>query len=125
MKIRTLSLVDWRSYAQVSVSFDDGLTAIIGENGHGKTNLIEAIGWMAGLGSFRGAPDDALVRDGTDAAVARVTVEGNDGREQLIEVEIQRAGRNRVQVNRQRLRRTGDLVGVLQATVFPQTTSLW
>jgi DNA replication and repair protein RecF len=118
VKIRTLSLVDWRSYAQVSVSFDDGLTAIIGENGHGKTNLIEAIGWMAGLGSFRGAPDDALVRDGTDAAVARVTVEGDDGREQLIEVEIQRAGRNRVQVNRQRLRRTGDLVGVLQATVF-------
>ena len=80
MKIRTLSLVDWRSYEQASLSFGDGLTAIVGENGQGKTNLIEAIGWMAGLGSFRGAPDDALVRAGADAAVVRGTVEADDGR---------------------------------------------
>lgn len=118
MKIRTLSLVDWRSYEQVSLSFGDGLTAVIGENGQGKTNLIEAIGWMAGLGSFRGAPDDALVRAGAVAAVVRGMVEADDGREQLIEIEIPRVGRNRIQVNRQRLNRMGDLVGVLQVTVF-------
>lgn len=118
MKIRDLSLVDWRSYEHATLSFADGLTAIIGENGHGKTNLIEAIGWIAGLGSFRGAPDDALVRHGASAAIVRSTVETDDGREQLIEVEIPRVGRNRIQVNRQRLNRTGDLIGSLQVTVF-------
>ncbi|MDG1411040.1 MAG: DNA replication/repair protein RecF [Acidimicrobiales bacterium] len=118
MKIRTLSLVDWRSYEQTSLSFGDGLTTIIGENGHGKTNVLEAIGWLAGIGSFRRAPDEALVRVGADAAVIRSTVEADDGREQLIEIEIPRIGRNRIQVNRQRLNRTGDLAGVLQVTVF-------
>jgi len=118
VKIRTLSLVDWRSYEQANVSFCDGLTAIIGENGHGKTNLIEAIGWLAGLGSFRGAVDDALIRVGADTAIARATVEADDGREQLIEAAVQRAGRNRVQVNRQRVQRMSDLASVLHTTVF-------
>ncbi|MEM9466489.1 MAG: DNA replication/repair protein RecF [Actinomycetota bacterium] len=118
MKIRTLALADWRSYRAVDVEFGDGLTAVIGENGHGKTNLIEAIGWIAGIGSFRGAPDDALVRLGADAAIIRSTLAADDGREQLIEVEIPRVGRNRIQVNRQRISRMGDLVGVVQVTVF-------
>lgn len=118
MKIRELSLVDWRSYERAQLTFGDGLTAIVGENGQGKTNLIEAIGWLAGLGSFRGAPDDALVRSGADAAIVRAAVEAEDGREQLIEIEIPKVGRNRIQVNRQRLGRMGDLVGVLQVTVF-------
>ena len=118
MKIRSLSLTDWRSYRSAEVSFGDGLTAIVGENGHGKTNLIESIAWMSGVGSFRGAPDDALIRLGADAAVIRSIIEADDGREQLVEIEIPRVGRNRIQVNRQRVNRAGDLVGVLQVTVF-------
>lgn len=118
MKIRTLSLADWRSYRSAEITFGDGLTAVIGENGHGKTNLIESIGWMAGIGSFRGAPDDALVRLGADAAIVRSTIEAEDGREQLIEIEIPRVGRNRIQVNRQRVNRMSDLLGVVQVTVF-------
>ncbi len=118
MKIRTLSLADWRSYRALDVEFGDGLTAVIGENGQGKTNLIEAIGWLSGIGSFRGAPDDALVRLGADAAIIRATIESDDEREQLIEVEIPRVGRNRIQVNRQRISRMADLVGVVQVTVF-------
>ncbi len=118
MKIRTLSLADWRSYRTLDVEFGDGLTAVIGENGQGKTNLIEAIGWLSGIGSFRGAPDDALVRLGADAAIIRATIESDDEREQLIEVEIPRVGRNRIQVNRQRISRMADLVGVVQVTVF-------
>ena len=118
MKIRSLSLADWRSYRAVEVEFGDGLTAVVGENGHGKTNLIEAIGWIAGLGSFRGAPDDALIRLGADAAIIRSTIEADDTREQLVEVEIPRVGRNRIQVNRQRVSRMSDLLGVVQVTVF-------
>ncbi|MFQ5557909.1 MAG: DNA replication/repair protein RecF, partial [Acidimicrobiales bacterium] len=71
-----------------------------------------------GLGSFRGAPDDALVRIGADSAVVRCRLETDDGRELLVEAEIARAGRNRIQVNRQRLRRARDLRGVLAVTVF-------
>lgn len=118
MLLRSLELRDFRSYESADIEFGPGLTAIIGENGQGKTNLLEAIGWIAGLGSFRGVPDDALVRTGADAAIIRATVEGADGRRQLVEVEIPRVGRNRIQVNRQRMRRTRDLVGVVQVTVF-------
>ena len=118
MWIRSLQLVDFRSYDSVDIVFGDGLTAIVGENGQGKTNLLEAIGWSAGLGSFRGAPDDAIVRVGADAAILRTTVVGDDGREQLVEAEIPRVGRNRVQVNRQRLTRARDLLGVVRVTVF-------
>lgn len=118
MKLRSLHLENWRSYQSADVSFGDGLTAIVGDNGNGKTNLLEAIGWLGGLGSFRGAPDDALVRLGADAAILRAVGESLDGREQLIEAEIPRVGRNRIQVNRQRLARMGDLLGVMQVTVF-------
>ena len=82
MKIRSLSLTDWRSYRSVEVSFGDGLTAVVGKNGHGKTNLIESIAWMSGAGSFRGAPDDALIRLGAETAVIRSTIEADDGREE-------------------------------------------
>lgn len=118
MKIRSLHLTNWRSYESIDVEFGDGLTAIVGENGQGKTNLLEAIGWLAGLGSFRGAPDDALIRVGADSAILRAVVVSGDGREQLIEAELPRVGRNRIQVNRQRLQRVGDLLGVVQVTVF-------
>lgn len=118
MLIRTLELRDFRSYESADLEFGPGLTAIVGENGQGKTNLLEAISWIAGMGSFRGVADDALIRTGADSAVIRATVEGVDGREQLVEAELPRVGRNRIQVNRQRLRRTRDLVGVVQATVF-------
>ena len=118
MRVRSLELTDFRCYHRVEVSFTAGLTAIVGENGQGKTNLLEAIGWLAGLGSFRGAPDDALIRTGADTAVLRATIEADDGREQLIEAELHRVGRNRVQVNRQRVNRMRDLLGVVQVTVF-------
>lgn len=117
MQLQQLSLVDFRSYATVEVAFDEGLTAVVGPNGQGKTNLLEAVGYLATLASFRGAPTDALVRAGTDQAVIRA--EGRrDGRRIQIEAEINLAGRNRVQVNKQRLQRAADLLGALRTTVF-------
>lgn len=118
MLVRTLELQNFRSYESATLSLSDGLTAIIGENGQGKTNLLEAISWIAGMGSFRGVPDDALIHTDASTAVIRAAVTGRDGREQLVEAELLRAGRNRVQVNRQRLSRTRDLLGVVQVTVF-------
>ena len=88
-----------------------------GGNGEGKTNLLEAVGYLATLRSFRGAPAEALVRTGAERAVVRAEAD-REGRRLLIEAELQPAGRDRVQVNRQPLRRARDLLGALRVTVF-------
>ncbi|MDE0607415.1 MAG: DNA replication/repair protein RecF [Acidimicrobiaceae bacterium] len=118
MAIKTLELIDFRIYAHAAVEFDPGLTVIVGENGQGKTSLLEAISWIAGRGSFRGVADDSLIRMGADAAIVRADLTGHDGRRQLIEVELPRVGRNRVQINRQGLRRKSDLIGSVPVTIF-------
>jgi DNA replication and repair protein RecF len=117
MQLQRLWLTDFRSYPSVELAFAPGLTAIVGSNGNGKTNLLEAIGYLATLDSFRGAPNEALIREGAPMAVVRA--EGRrDDRDLLIEAEIARVGRSRVQVNRQRLTRSRDLLGALRVTVF-------
>ena len=117
MKLRHLWLTDFRSYHQVEVDFPAGLTAIVGANGEGKTNLLEGVAYLATLGSFRGAPVEALVRQGCPAATVRAQVD-REGRELLIEAELAAKGRNRIQVNRQRLTRSRDLLGALRVSVF-------
>ncbi len=118
MRIRSLTLTDWRSYAQAQVTLGDGLTAIVGANGEGKTNLLEAVGWLAGQGSFRGVPDEALIRLDAPSAVLRAEAGADDGRATTVDAELKRVGRTRVQVNRSPLRRIGDLIGVIPVTVF-------
>ncbi|MCP4435104.1 MAG: DNA replication/repair protein RecF [Actinomycetia bacterium] len=117
MLVRELWLTDFRSYATAHLLAAEGTCVIRGRNGVGKTNLLEAIGYLATLSSFRGAPNEALIRAGADSAVVRAEVEV-EGRVQLLEAEISRNGRNRVQVNRQRLRRASDLLGTLRVSVF-------
>ena len=118
MIVSRLELVDFRNYANASFDLEPGTTAIVGLNGQGKTNLAEAMAYLATLDSFRGAPVDALIRVGADAAVVRATVVHDDGREVLVELELTRNGRNRVLVNRQKLGRARDLLGVMRVTVF-------
>jgi DNA replication and repair protein RecF len=117
VQVRTLWLTDFRSYTSTQVDLAPGLTALVGANGEGKTNLLEALAWLATLSSFRGAPTDALVRRGSPFAVVRALAE-REGRELLIEAQIQANGRNRVLVNRQPLRRARDLLGSLRVSVF-------
>jgi DNA replication and repair protein RecF len=115
--LRSLWLTDFRNYASAELEFAPGLTAVVGSNGEGKSNLLEAVGYLATLGSFRGAPNEALVRKGASVAVVRA--EGvRDDRDVLIEAEIAPSGRGRVQVNRQRLVRARDLLGALRVSVF-------
>jgi len=115
--LRRLWLADFRSYDQVEVAFAEGLTTIVGGNGEGKTNLLEAVAYLATLTSFRGAPADALVRAGADQATIRAEAE-REGRNLLIEAELVPGGRSRIQVNRQRLPRSRDLLGALRVSVF-------
>jgi DNA replication and repair protein RecF len=117
MIVSHLELVDFRNYVSGTFDLTSGTTAVIGDNGQGKTNLAEALAFLATLSSFRSVPGDALVRVGADTAVIRATVIDDD-RESLIEIELAAAGRNRVQVNRQRLQRVRDLLGTVRVTVF-------
>ena len=117
MRLARLWLTDFRSYASADISFAPGLTALLGANGEGKTNVMEAIGYLATLSSFRGAPNDALVRSGASSAVIRAEGE-REGRQLLIEAELASTGRGRVQVNKQKLARTRDLLGALRVSVF-------
>jgi DNA replication and repair protein RecF len=116
--VRRLALTDFRNYASATLELSPDLTVVTGANGEGKTNLVEALAWLATMESFRGAPADVLVRDGAERAVLRGEVVHADGREVAIEAELPRVGRPRVQVNRQRLIRARDLVGALQVSVF-------
>jgi DNA replication and repair protein RecF len=115
--LRKLWLTDFRSYPSAELELGPGLTALLGDNGEGKTNLLEAVGYLATLSSFRGAPNEALVRGGAGQAVVRAEGE-RDGRSLLIEAEITPTGRGRVMVNRQRLARSRDLLGALRVSVF-------
>jgi DNA replication and repair protein RecF len=117
MIISHLELIDFRNYVEGTFELTSGITAVIGDNGQGKTNLAEALAFLATLNSFRSVPGDALVRVGATTAIVRATVVDDD-RESLIEIELAAVGRNRVQVNRQRLQRVRDLLGTVRVTVF-------
>jgi DNA replication and repair protein RecF len=118
VRINRLWLTDFRSFETTElVPATDGLTLIQGDNGVGKTNLLEAVGYLATMSSFRGAPHEALVRMGCQRAAVRAEVE-REQRRLLIEVDIPVSGRERAQVNRQPLRRARDLLGALRVSVF-------
>jgi DNA replication and repair protein RecF len=112
-----LTLHDFRSYADVEVPLDAGVTAFVGRNGQGKTNLVEAIDYLSRLGSHRVATDAPLIRSGVDQALVRAAVV-RDGRTAVLEVEINAGRANRARINRSPLPRARDLVGILRSVVF-------
>jgi DNA replication and repair protein RecF len=112
-----LTLVDFRSYATAEVSLEPGATAFIGRNGQGKTNLVEAIDYLSRLGSHRVAADGPLVRAGAERALVRAAVV-RDGREAVLEVEINPGRSNRARVNRADLPRARELMGLVRTVIF-------
>ena len=118
MIVERLELVDFRNYRTATFELSPGITAILGDNGQGKTNVAEALAYLATLTSFRGAPTDALIRAGAGSAIIRAAIVDETERSSLIEAELTPNGRSRVQVNRQKLTRTRDLLGVVRVTVF-------
>jgi DNA replication and repair protein RecF len=112
-----LWLTDFRCFETVDLELVPGLTVLHGANGHGKSSLLEAVGWVARTRSFRGVADALLVRAGTQQAVVRAEVITGD-RQQLFEAEIRVGGRNRIMSNRQPVARARDLHGLLRVTVF-------
>ncbi|MGW3493255.1 DNA replication/repair protein RecF [Streptomyces sp. NPDC001020] len=117
MHVTHLSLADFRSYARVEVPLDPGVTAFVGPNGQGKTNLVEAVGYLATLGSHRVSSDAPLVRMGADRAVIRAAVRQGD-RQQLIELELNPGKANRARINRSSQVRPRDVLGIVRTVLF-------
>ena len=117
MRVDWLSLVDFRSYRALEWKPDPQINLLVGPNGAGKTNVLESIGYLASLKSFRSAPDSALISEWSESSVIRAGI-GSEDRDRLIEIEIPREGGRRTQVDKTRLRRTADLLGVLRVVAF-------
>jgi DNA replication and repair protein RecF len=117
MHVRRVELVDFRSYERVSVDLDPGVSVLVGQNGMGKTNLIEALGYVATLDSHRVATDAPLVRLGATSAVIRCAIV-HDGRELLVELEIVPGRANRARLNRSPVRRPREVLGALRMVLF-------
>jgi len=96
--VEHLSLVDFRNYAVADVALDSGPNVFVGRNGQGKTNLAEAIAFLATLGSHRVSNDAPMVRDGADAAIIRARLVHGE-RSVLLEAQLNRQGANKARVN--------------------------
>jgi DNA replication and repair protein RecF len=116
--LRRLQLTDVRSYDRADVEFADGVTVLVGPNGQGKTNLLEAVQRVATGGSHRVATDAPLVRAGTDLGVIRAELETDEGRRRTVELELGSGRRTRTRVDGQDVRRSADALGVLRAVLF-------
>jgi DNA replication and repair protein RecF len=112
-----LSLTDFRSYPGAELALEPGVTALVGPNGQGKTNLVEALGYVATLGSHRVATDAPLVRLGAERAVIRAAV-SRDDRQTLVELELNPGKANRARINRAPVPRAREVLGVLRTVLF-------
>lgn len=121
MYVAHLSLVDFRSYPEVELPLERGVTTFIGPNGQGKTNLVEAVGYVATLGSHRVGQDAPLVRLDAERAVVRAsiaTAADPGSRPSLVEIEITPGKANRARINRSPATRSRDVLGILRTVLF-------
>ena len=116
MIVEQLSLVDFRNYAVADVALAAGANVFVGRNGQGKTNLAEAIGYFATLGSHRVSQDAPMVRDGADAAIVRMRLAYGD-RRVLLESQVNRSGSNKARVNGSPVK-TSELPRYAQVVLF-------
>jgi DNA replication and repair protein RecF len=117
MRVDWVSLHNFRSYSSLEWSPDREVNLLIGPNGAGKTNLLESIAYLATLKSFRMVPDLAVLKDGEATAIIRAGLAGEE-RERLVEIEIPRTGPRRTQVDKTKLVRSSDMLGVLRVVAF-------
>ncbi|MBT2597288.1 DNA replication/repair protein RecF [Arthrobacter sp. ISL-72] len=117
MYLEKLSLTDFRSYAQVDLSLEPGVTVLVGYNGIGKTNLMEAVGYLATLSSHRVSSDAPLLRFGTERAVIRAKLV-RGGQSTVLELEINGNRANRGRINRSNPVRARDILGICQTVLF-------
>lgn len=124
MHIRFLSLRDFRSWPELEIDIEPGITVFTGQNGYGKTNIVEAVGYLSTLSSHRVSTDAPLVRSGSSSARISATAV-NDGRELSAHLLINPHRANQAQINRTRLKSPRELLGIVKSVFFaPEDLSL-
>ncbi len=116
MQLTHLDLHDWRSWPEASLDLGPGVTVLVGPNGQGKTNVLEAVQRVASGTSHRASSDQPLVRHGRDAAVVRATMRTDEGRTRTVELQLGQGRRTRVDGND--VRRAAEAIGVLRTVLF-------
>ncbi len=124
LHIRHLHLVDFRTYSSVDIDLPAGPIALAGANGMGKTNIIEAIGYLSTLSSHRVASDAPLVRQG--AAAARIAAEVvRDDRALTVEIDIVPGSSNKARINNAPTQRAREILGIVRTVMFaPEDLSI-
>lgn len=117
MYVSDLALTDFRSYRDVVVAFEPGTSVLVGRNGQGKTNLVEAVAYLSTFASHRVAGDAALVRQGAPRAVVRCRVVRGE-RKALVELEVVAGKANRARLNRAPVSRARDVLGIVRTVLF-------
>ena len=117
MRVDRIELDGFRNYEDFSADFSPGVNVIWGENAQGKTNLLEAIGYLSGARSHRTRGDRELIAFHRDRAAVTARAESR-GRDFLIEARLARGARRRLYLNKVRCRTAGELSGVLQTVLF-------
>ena len=117
MYVRQLAVTDFRSWEHAELEFEPGVAVLVGSNGQGKTNLIEALSYLSTLGSHRVSTDAPLVRHGAQRAIVRTAVV-HAGRELTVELEIAPGRANRARLNRSPVPRPREVLGVLRTVLF-------
>ena len=117
MHVRHVSLADFRNYEILDVALDPGINALIGPNGQGKTNVVEAVGYLSTLSSHRVATDAPLIRRDAERAIVRADVVRDD-RSLQVEVEITSGRANKARINKSPVPRTREILGILRTVIF-------
>jgi DNA replication and repair protein RecF len=117
MFVQHLSVADFRNWSRADLAFDPGPSVLVGANGQGKTNLLEAIGYLSTLASHRVATDAPLIRAGAERAVIQTAVVSS-GRQLVLEVEIAAGRANKAKLNRSPVPRPRDILGGLRTVMF-------
>lgn len=122
MFITHLSLTDYRTYEQADLELGEGVFVLVGQNGVGKTNVVESINYLAQLSSHRVSNDAPLVRFGAQRAIVRARVErGHDPETRQaasVQLEITPKGANRARINRSNNVRAADILGIVRCVMF-------
>jgi DNA replication and repair protein RecF len=117
LQVRQLTLQNFRNYEDLHLTFPGGVIAIVGSNGQGKTNIVEAIGYLSTLHSHRVASDIPLIRhDHTSAVIAAEVIRGD--RALMVDIQLNSGRANQARINKVAVPRTREILGVLTSITF-------
>ena len=117
MRVKKLALTNFRSYKSLELELDPGPTTFIGNNGSGKTNIVESLIYLAYLSSHRVSQNLPLLHLGTDQAIIRAEIERDD-RTLQVDLEINTSKANRARLNQNPTKSQREILGALQVIYF-------